>query len=94
MRLSLRGVQGQTNLGACLATLCINLTKLWVFLSDDQFEDGIERSTFEHAIDHVITRRFGWPQIVADVVKNKYTDWTKRNDPIENRNQYVHVRFI
>ena len=60
---------------------------------DDQFEDGIERSTFEHAIDHVITKRFGWSQTVADVVKNKYTDWTKTNDPIENRNQYVHVRF-
>ena len=65
-----------------------------MYLSDNQFEDGIERSTFEHAIDHVITRRFGWSQAVADIVKNKYTDWTKRNDPIENRNQYVHVRYF
>ena len=61
------------------------------FILDDTVEDGIERATFEHAIDHVITKRFGWSQEVAEVVKNEYTDWTKTNDPVENRNQYVHV---
>lgn len=63
------------------------------FVADREYSDGINRITFEQAIDHVVTRRFNWDHSVADVIKNEYTNWKNIHDPIVNRDQYVHVSF-
>ena len=62
-------------------------------VSDGNYEDGIERSTFEKAVRYVVTNRFNWPPAIADVIINEYTDWERVDDPLQNRKQYVHVRI-
>ena len=53
--------------------------------------DGLNRTTFEEAINHVFLSRFEWDVTVADVVTNEYTDWRHVNDAMANRNQYLEV---
>ena len=54
--------------------------------------DGFNRDTFEAAVDHVITVRFGWDHTIADLVKHEYTNWRLKDDPLENRRLYCQVR--
>jgi hypothetical protein len=36
-------------------------------------------------------RRFGWPQVVADVVLHAYTNWSALGHPESNRDSYIQV---
>ncbi|KAI0229079.1 hypothetical protein LSAT2_020501 [Lamellibrachia satsuma] len=47
------------------------------------------RELFENAVIYVICKKFGWDQIVADMVVSEYTEWTNRSDPIVNRKNYI-----
>ena len=65
-----------------------------ISIPDDDFDDGISRDTFVMAIRHVVKRRFGWKDAIADIIINEYTNWKKPDEHITNRNEYVQVSII
>ena len=60
--------------------------------TDTNYVDGIERETFERAVHHVMCSRFGYDETIAKMVLHEYTTWHRRDDPVFQRRQYVHVR--
>ena len=70
------------------------MTSIDVFFlnfSDNNFTGGMNRQLFVHYLHHVITQRFHWPAFLADLLIKIYTQENDRDDPIANRDQYVHV---
>lgn len=68
----------------------ISLTSLFI-LTDDQMNDGMNRETFLEAVNHVITNRFWWNQVISSVVIHEYTNWSRVSDPYVNRENYIQV---
>jgi len=60
-------------------------------ITDTNYVDGIDRGTFELAVQHVMCSRFGYDDTIAKLVLHEYTTWHRRNDPVFQRRQYVHV---
>ena len=68
------------------------LTAFYEFdISERNFSNGLERDSFEKSVSHVITQRLWWPESVANVIIHEYTDWSHVNDPVTNRQNYIHV---
>ena len=61
------------------------------YFPDNNFTGGMDRQLFVHYLHHVITQRFHWPAFLADLLIKIYTQESDRDDPIANRDQYVHV---
>ena len=59
--------------------------------TDTNYVDGIDRRTFERAVEHVMCSRFGYDETIAKMVLHEYTSWHRRDDPVFQRQQYVHV---
>jgi len=56
---------------------------------DADFNDGLDRETYEKIVHQSMTTRYGYDDLVSQVVLNKYTNWGNVNDSLENRLQYV-----
>lgn len=52
---------------------------------------GMKRSRFELYVSHVFGSGFGWNNILIDIIKYTYTDYTKKESPSTNRKQYIKV---
>ena len=59
--------------------------------TDRDYNDGIDRTTFESAVRHVVEGRFWWPKSLSDLLIYEYTDWKKRDDYVANRQGYKEV---
>lgn len=66
----------------------------WCAISDEQFHDGIEPSTFEAAVEHVMRSCFGYNKAISLIVQHEYTNWSQQDDPVELRRQYINVRLL
>ena len=62
--------------------------------TDNDFVDGLERKTFERAVEHVMCTRFGYDRTIAQMVLHEYTTWHRRNDPVYQRQQYIRVTML
>jgi hypothetical protein len=70
---------------------CTNLFQ-HPLVSDRDYNDGVDRGTFEAAVSHVATERFWMPESISELLLFEYTNWTHRDEEVANRQNYKEVR--
>lgn len=55
-------------------------------------QTGLARELFERLVRHVICLRFGYDEVIYDMVLQQYTNWEMPKDALQNSLQYLKVK--